>query len=328
MKHLDLFSGIGGFSVAVDEIWPDAEHTFCEIDPFCRAVLKKHWPESKIYGDIRTLTNTEYNGFSPAERQQETSRLEQRARRAEEQKGSIESSRGDTRPFLLTGGFPCQPFSHAGRRKGTSDDRHLWPEMFRVIREFSPRWVVGENVRGLLNIEGGLVFEQVCLDLESIGYEVQPFIIPACAVNAPHRRDRIWIVAHRHESGLEGRYKSEYRGGKSEASSRFGDSDAENSFSLRGGGGMEDSGQVLGSGSTETEDARSSWARNWVEVATELCSLDDGLPAQMGDTTISKSRHRVEQLKAYGNAIVPQVAVEIMKAIRLYETQNVPPNHD
>lgn len=164
MRHLDLFSGIGGFSLASDWAFGDVEHIFCEIDPFCQQILKKHWPNSTIYGDIKKLTNI----------------------------GTVD---------LVTGGFPCQPFSAAGKRKGSDDSRHLWPEMRRVIEEFQPRWVVGENVRGLLNIEGGVVFEQVCLDLEALGYEVQPFVVPACAVNAPHRRDRVWIVAHAERDG-------------------------------------------------------------------------------------------------------------------------------
>ena len=101
---------------------------------------------------------------------------------------------------LLTGGFPCQPFSHAGKRRGADDDRFLWPEMLRVIKEFEPRWIIGENVRGLISIDNGMVLEQVYLDLENLGYEVQSFVIPAVSVNAPHRRDRIWIVGHRKDN--------------------------------------------------------------------------------------------------------------------------------
>src|SRR4029077_4695613 len=100
-------------------------------------------------------------------------------------------------------GFPCQPFSAAGKRRGTEDDRHLWPEMFRIIQTFKPTWIVAENVRGLATWNNGLVLEQVCTDLEGQGYEVQPFIIPAVAVNAPHRRDRIWFVAYKQCKGLQ-----------------------------------------------------------------------------------------------------------------------------
>jgi DNA-cytosine methyltransferase len=159
MTHLDLFSGIGGFAIAAQEVWPDIAHTFCEIDPFCQAVLRKHWPHEKIHDDIKTL-----------------------------------KPRG--RYDLLTAGVPCQPASTAGRRQGTEDDRWLWPETFRVIRESRPRWCVLENVRGLLTLGGGVVFEGLCAELEGMGYEIQPFVLPACAIGAPHRRDRIWIIAH------------------------------------------------------------------------------------------------------------------------------------
>ena len=103
-------------------------------------------------------------------------------------------------PDVITGGFPCQPFSIAGKQRGTDDNRHLWPQMFRIIRELAPRWVVGENVRGLVNIQDGMVFETVCTDLEGEGYEVRAFNIPAAGVGAPHRRERIWIIANKKES--------------------------------------------------------------------------------------------------------------------------------
>ena len=169
MKHIDTFSGIGGASLAVDAVWPDAEHVFVEIDPFCQAILKKHWPQSQIHDDIKTFDGTKYRGAT-----------------------------------ILTGGFPCQPFSAAGKRRGTEDDRHLWPSMLRVIREARPDWVLGENVGGLITWSGGLVLEGIVADLEAEGYEVAPpLVIPAVAVNAPHRRDRVWIVAHAH-SGADG----------------------------------------------------------------------------------------------------------------------------
>src|SRR3990167_437420 len=179
IRHIDLFSCIGGFSYAMDQVFGNVDHTFCEIDPFCQEVLRKHWPHAKIHDDIKTFTNTaNQQQFSAPERKQ------------------VKNNPVSTRPFVLTGGFPCQPFSQAGRRKGTADDRHLWPEMLRVIQEFHPRWVIGENVGGFLTWNEGLVFQQVHTDLETAGYEVQSFIIPAVSVNAPHRRDRVWIVAH------------------------------------------------------------------------------------------------------------------------------------
>lgn len=161
MTHGSLFSGIGGFDLAAHRMgWTNAFH--CEINPFCRQVLKHYWPQAKSYEDITKADFTIH-------------------------RGTID---------VLTGGFPCQPFSLAGKRKGTEDDRYLWPEMLRAIREIKPRWIVGENVYGLVNWDGGLVFERVQADLENEGYEVQPYILPAGGVNAPHKRDRVWFVAY------------------------------------------------------------------------------------------------------------------------------------
>lgn len=168
MTHASLFSGIGGFDLAAE--WAGWTNAFnCEIDPFCRKVLKYHFPNAEQYEDIRTTDFTVWKD----------------------------------RIDVLTGGFPCQPFSLAGKRRGTEDDRYLWPAMLGVIRIVRPRWVVGENVYGIVNWSEGMVFEQVCADLEAAGYEVQPYIIPACGVGAPHRRDRCWFVAHRTDAGTE-----------------------------------------------------------------------------------------------------------------------------
>lgn len=264
MLHLDLFSGIGGFALAAERVWPDIEHVFCEIDPFCRVILKKHWPNSYIYEDIKTLTNANGAGLQKTGAKQQTAGL--------------------ARVDLLTGGFPCQPFSAAGKRKGRSDDRHLWPEMRRVIQEFSPHYVVAENVRGLLSIEGGMVFETVCTDLEALGYEVQPFVIPACAVGAPHRRDRVWIVAH--ATGAGGERRGMQSGGQP--------TDVQNRTTQGG------------------ESQRRSWNEPWPQVATRLCRMDDGV-----SEGVSRPRGwRNAALKAYGNAIVPQVAEQIFRAIK------------
>jgi DNA (cytosine-5)-methyltransferase 1 len=161
MRHGSLFSGIGGFDLAAE--WMGWENVFhCEWNKFGQQVLKYYWPKAISYEDI---TKTDFTIH----------------------RGSID---------ILTGGFPCQPYSSAGKRLGKEDERHLWPEMLRAIREVQPSWVVGENVRGLTNWNGGLVFDEVQAELEAQGYEVIPFLLPACAVNAPHRRDRIWFVAH------------------------------------------------------------------------------------------------------------------------------------
>lgn len=166
MTHGSLFSGIGGFDLAAHWMgWDNIFH--CEWNPFGQKVLKHHFPNSISYNDI---TKTDF---------------------------SIHEGRID----ILTGGFPCQPYSTAGLRKGKTDERHLFPEMLRAIKEIKPKWVIGENVRGLVSWGGGLVFNEVCNDLEGEGYEVQAFLIPAAGVNAPHQRQRIWFVAYANDKG-------------------------------------------------------------------------------------------------------------------------------
>lgn len=161
MTHGSLFSGIGGFDLAAE--WAGWENTFqVEINNWSQRVLRKNFPNAKQYGDIKQFDGTDW-------------------------RGKID---------VISGGFPCQPYSSAGLRKGTEDERHLWPEMLRVIREVAPKWVVGENVFGIVTWENGLVFEQVHLDLEVEGYEVQAFVLPAASTDAPHRRDRTWFIAH------------------------------------------------------------------------------------------------------------------------------------
>lgn len=164
---LDLFSGIGGFSLGLESAG-FSTIAFCEIEPFCQKVLSKHWPQIPIAKDIRNLSYK--NGkLYDAERVVYEGKID-----------------------LICGGFPCQPFSVAGRKKGTSDHRDLWPEMFRIIQEVQPTWIVGENVANFIN----MAFTRTKVDLESEGYRLQPLVIPACAVGAPHRRDRIWIIAY------------------------------------------------------------------------------------------------------------------------------------
>lgn len=360
MIHLDLFSGIGGNAIAAEAVWPDVEHIFCEINPKCeakiadpekkgkpipcphrqelvsdlwsqcknghrqvqfpRAVLRKSWPQSTIHDDIRTLKLSAL----PA---------------------GID---------ILTGGFPCQPFSAAGNRRGTDDDRHLWPEMLRVIREVRPRWVVGENVRGFVNWNGGLVFDQVQSDLEDAGYEVIPFVLPAAGVNAPHRRERVWIVAHARgaesgwisdkrtgktlspirsedrtspdaEGGRRGRSEPKGNGrGESEKQVRDDHPDVAHPGDARLEGG-EQPGSLQGRGAEPHGTASESgggalWGENWTKVATRLCPLDDELSRRLvrlpDGSTISRSAWRREALKGAGNAIVPPVLMQIFKVIK------------
>lgn len=154
---------------------------FCEIDPYCRAVLRKHWPDVPCFEDIRGLDADRLAGL-----------------------GRID---------LICGGFPCQPWSVAGQRKGKDDDRDLWHEMFRVIEQVRPAWVIGENVTGLV----GLALDDVLADLESVGYTARPFVIPAAAVGAPHRRDRLWIIATNTDSPARRRVEPERRSHRRDA---------------------------------------------------------------------------------------------------------------
>lgn len=259
MTHGSLFSGIGGFDLAAQ--WMSWENVFhCEWNLFGQRVLKHHFPKSISYEDI---TQTDF---------------------------TIHRGRID----ILTGGFPCQPFSSAGQRKGTEDERYLWGEMLRAIREIQPRWVVGENVLGIVNWNGGMVFEQVCADLEVEGYEVQPYILPASGKGAPHQRQRVWFIAHAKRSRLEhGVITRNILCTKNEA-------------------------QKKGSASSDDLAADDNDIR-WKDCPTQsaICSGDDGISRELDGITFPQWRK--ESVKAYGNAIVPQVALEIFKAIQAYE---------
>jgi DNA (cytosine-5)-methyltransferase 1 len=230
--HLDLFSGIGGFALAAR--WAGFRTIgFCEIEPYCQAVLKKHWPEVPVCSDIRELRG------------------------------------GGQRIDLLTGGFPCQPFSYCGKRRGKNDHRNLWPEMLRIIKEQRPAWVIGENVAGIINME----LDQVHSDLESEGYSVQTLLIPACAVGAIHRRNRAWIIANNNNIGME-------RGGEAKI---FGVKKIQRN---KNGGGFK---ELCGMPPISTP---------------RIFRACDGVPGW------------VDRLKGLGNAIVPQVAYQIIKGIK------------
>jgi len=197
-RMLDLFSGIGGFSLAAQWVWEDELEivAFCEIDKYCQKVLHKHWPNVPIIEDVRdvkmeTLDNTKCSGYLGQSCEVKTEQDSDR------QKDRLSLSSGSNGVDLLTGGFPCQPFSVAGKRKGKEDNRFLWPEMFAVIKEIRPRWVVAENVAGIIR----MALDDCLSDLEGEGYSTGTVIIPACAVNAPHRRDRVWIIANRDNGG-------------------------------------------------------------------------------------------------------------------------------
>lgn len=397
MTHASLFSGIGGFDLAAEWMgWHNAFH--CEINEFCTKILNYHFPDAEHYTDI---TRTDFSKW----------------------RGRID---------VLSGGFPCQPFSLAGQRKGADDNRYLWPQMLRAIREIRPTWVVGENVAGILTMVqpgaevevGGqaslfgedyrkrvlhrqeYVIETICRDLEREGYAVQPLLIPACAVGAPHRRDRIWFIARLvthpkscrnsrtpHEAGSEAwneveqsiiggsvrpasnpnrdrcrnwtneqklisecerkadycygckdgittysdgdRHKAREEGERAESCGReyFPQSEKwrdtpERFYGLDGfsriaadpygkrqkyGNDQRTERRDKPDEQFKTQYSSSIWEK--FPTQSPICSGDDGLSGRLDGITFSKWRQ--ESVKAYGNAIVPQVAYEIFKAIEL-----------
>jgi DNA (cytosine-5)-methyltransferase 1 len=308
---LDLFSGIGGFALAAEWVWGNELDivSFCEKDGYCQKVLKKHWPDVPIVEDVRDVkvaTNTTGNGSQV---------------RRMVQKGSTGQLNGDCEISgnidLITGGFPCQPFSQAGKRNGRSDDRHLWPEMLRVIRTIKPTWVVAENVRGLLSIEDGMVFEQVCVDLEDSGYDVQAFVIPAVACDAKHRRDRVWFVAHANAQHLRCSEQECKHAWAEELGGSCRDGlDAGHDVANASREGLQKRGGApLGQSQQEPQSQRRSGEQGRIqdEQGTSRCRwlpepdvgrVADGIPC------------RVDRLRSLGNAIVPQVAERIFRAIK------------
>ena len=382
MNHASLFSGIGGPEIAAAMLgWDNVFH--CEINDFGRKILEYWFPNSQSYEDIKTTNFKQWRG----------------------------------KVDVLTGGFPCQPFSYAGQRRGADDDRYLWPQMLRAIEECRPAWVVGENVAGITTmVEQGTVspmecqgslfdegdgvqryrqeqsftIERVCRDLEGLGYSVQPLVIPACAVGAPHRRDRVFIIAQDTDGlGSQGRFDQlghtelhgnirttsedgetqrptsdttndglQYgtvirgEGGKDRAIQREGNS-AEWNLSVetngcRGSASDSDSERLLGGncgnkkGHGEAKDGLTQNVSGCFDDTfgrggqTEQAGLgrwrhfptvspihrgNDGLPFDVDDLAIPFSKWRTESLKAYGNAIVPQVMYEIFRAIQIVENQ-------
>jgi len=327
LKLLDLFSGLGGFSLGLERTGHFKTVAFCDNDKYSRLILDKHWKGTKVYEDIRQITKEQFDAD------------------------------GIEYPDIITGGFPCQPFSIAGKQKGTSDDRHLWPEMFRIIKTFQPRFVIGENVRGIVNIQDGLVFETVCTDLESEGYEVQPFNIPAAGVGAPHRRERIFFLAIREDvantigndegeeisrgNGEEDFVQEEHR--KNDHSSRFssgasairssdhGHENMANTESIGshvGGLGQHQgarSGQGEIGGASSQDDANSYGKRlQGFRTEHKLRNSEEeeqtsGNSWWQSEPNVGRVAHgisgRVYRLKGLGNSIVPQIAEEIGKAI-------------
>lgn len=291
MTHGSSFSGIGGFDLAAE--WVGWQNLFnCEIDPFCKTILKYYWPNAEQYSDIRQTDFTIWRG----------------------------------RIDVLSGGFPCQPFSQAGKRKGTEDERHLWPEMLRAIREIQPRWVVGENVLGIVNWSGGMVFEQVCADLEAEGYEVQPYILPAAGVGAPHQRYRVWFIAHSNGSadlrgaGENAETRREKLVSKWNEVREFNKpSDLRSNTNTNGK--LQECGNAQNSpfGRPPKFIKPPYSTRGWQDFPTQppVCGRDDEFSGRLHGITFPKWRQ--ESIKGYGNAVVPQVVLQIFETINEYE---------
>ena len=309
LNVLDLFSGIGGFSVGLEATGKFKTIGFCEKDKFCQKVLRKHWNNVPIYEDIRNIDGTKIKAD------------------------------------VITGGFPCQPFSTAGKRKGTEDDRYLFPEMLRIIKETQARWIVGENVQGIVNMSEGKILQGIHNDLEAIGYEVQSFIIPASSQGAWHKRNRVWIVAANTNSGLSIRENEEIqtRGntitngsssnvtdtdklrtqvqtqGKHTSIKMFGSSSKKRSIkkiSNTKRKGLERLNQH--SSSISQQDQRLQFRnegsrgekrqKTWWQTQSELCGVPDGVQYELYPD-------RANRIKALGNSIVPQIVTEIGNAI-------------
>lgn len=343
MTHASLFSGIGGAELAASWLgWSNMFH--CEIQEFQRKVLEYWFPDSISYEDI---TKTDFSGW----------------------RGHID---------VLTGGFPCQPFSVAGKRKGAEDNRYLWREMLRAIWQIQPTWVVGENVAGILSMvqpgkaikvgraddlfdenfiyrtEQQFTLDAICEDLEHAGYAVQPFVVPACAVGAPHRRDRVWIVARLNTDTncqrCAGRScQTQKRGTASEWAGIFrdierpcGGQDAANPANARSEsvqqGRKDGISEFRITSNTQSAGSERKLLGQQAQIQSDrqncridkpdfadfptqspICSRNDGLPFRLADLTISFAKWRSKSIEALGNSWVPQVTYEIFKAIENYD---------
>ncbi len=290
LTHLSLFSGIGGLDLAAETAGFKTVGQ-CEWADYPTKVLEKHWPDVPRWRDIRTLT-----------------------------KESFYEKTGLRTADIVSGGFPCQPFSVAGKRRGSDDDRYLWPEMLRVIQELKPRWVVGENVAGIVN----MALDQVYADLENEGYSVQAFIIPACSVDAPHRRDRCAIIGCRAlERKHNGRGRRTYSLENSDCV-RFGEPEVLSQ--QQGRAKFERDGEDV------ADSDNGSWSVRWdrelpavEEAGTSRADHGGRTPEYVtgewwpAEPNVGRVAYgipsRVDRLKCLGNAVVPQQFYPVFQAI-------------
>ena len=296
LKVLDLFSGIGGFSLGLHSTGIFDTIKFVEFDEFCQKILKKNYPNVPIEGDIKNVRGREFEAD------------------------------------IIVGGFPCQPFSVAGKQKGRDDNRYLWPEMFRLIKEIKPEFVIGENVQGLVNLQNGMVLRQVQDDLVGQGFEVQCFLIPASGIGAWHQRFRVWIVGHSKHNGL---LATEKRSRNQEVNGRTQEGQNETIELERTSGSRNNEdvsntiGQLSDGCSSTTRDSEAELIRlecnegwhwnkvrseaercseqnkstdqTWWQIESDLCGVPNGISREL-------DKDRANRIKSLGNAIVPQMA--------------------
>jgi DNA (cytosine-5)-methyltransferase 1 len=289
---LDLFSGIGGFSLGLESTGFFKTVAFVEKDKFCQKVLQKNFPNIPIEDEVRNVKGERFKAD------------------------------------VITGGFPCQPFSVAGKRRGTEDDRFLWDETIRIVSEQKPKWFIGENVEGIINIQDGLVFRQIHDDLESEGFEVQSLVIPASGVGAWHQRKRVWIIGNyvphannkgtneiKSSDGSENKISEKYR-------QKFGsiwefngaiNKNVSNSTPINLWNANSTSIESSINRQREGKFRRASSRRqqcqeSWWQTQSSLCGVPNGISYEL-------DKDRANRIKALGNSIVPQIAREIGKAI-------------
>jgi DNA (cytosine-5)-methyltransferase 1 len=329
LKLLDLFSGIGGFSLGLESTGFFKTIAFVEKDKFCRQVLQKNFNNIPIEEDIRNVRGERYKAD------------------------------------IITGGFPCQPFSVAGKRKGTDDDRYLWDETIRVVAECKPRWFIGENVEGIININNGMVLRQVQTDLEEQGFQVQCLVIPASGIGAWHQRKRIWIIAYSHNNGSYRSQRNETKQSSNKQEDRLSfrdDKDVPNTntgFSIRENQEIQTGGNATTNGSKDVSNSNSDLRKwrgaefqsgddrewwfcskkekqtkydirsetigcddifgeekrtTWWQTQSEFCGVPNGVSYEL-------DKDRSSRIKALGNSIVPQIARQLGLAIMKAETE-------
>jgi DNA (cytosine-5)-methyltransferase 1 len=290
LKVLDLFSGIGGFSLGLESTGHFETIAFCEKDEFCQKVLQKNFKNIPIEGDVRNVKGDKYKAD------------------------------------VVVGGFPCQSISIAGKQKGKDDDRFLFPEMLRVIKEVKPRWIIGENVQNLINISNGTILREIVEGLETEGFEVQCFSISASSQGAWHKRERVWIIASNTNNRLS-------IGENQEIQTRGNTFNNGSSSNVPNSQCNEDkhtptrqsgTGELWGFYSEkEKQTSHDLWSKtsrcnapfrqkSWWQTQSELCRIPHGLSTSM-------DRNRANRIKSLGNSIVPQIARELGKAIIIAE---------